>query len=112
MDKTILDCTKENLSQKKNRFFLEGDPGAVLMVEMVDEDESVLKRRISAMESDMKKAGLGYHFPVLSGKDISKVWALRKAGLGVLSHIPGEGRPVSVIEDTSVRVEVLEDYIS
>ena len=108
----IFEQTKENLSQKKNRFFLEGDPGAVLMVEMVDEDESVLKRRISAMESDMKKAGLGYHFPVLSGKDISKVWALRKAGLGVLSNIPGEGRPVSVIEDTSVRVEVLEDYIS
>ncbi|TFH28504.1 MAG: FAD-binding oxidoreductase [Bacteroidia bacterium] len=111
MDKTILDCTKENLSQKKNRFFLEGDPGAVLMVEMVDEDESVLKKRIMAMENEMRKAGLGYHFPVLSGKEISKVWALRKAGLGVLSNIPGEGRPVTVIEDTSVNVEVLEDYI-
>lgn len=112
MDKTILDCTKENITQMKNRFFLKGDPGAVLMVEMVDEDESVLEKRISAMEKDMKTAGLGYHFPVLRGKDISKVWALRKAGLGVLSNIPGEGRPVSVIEDTSVRVEVLEDYIS
>ncbi len=112
MDKTILDCTKENLTQKKNRFFLEGDPGAVLMVEMVDEDESVLKRRIMAMEKEMKKASLGYHFPVLTGKDISKVWALRKAGLGVLSNIPGEGRPVSVIEDTSVKVELLEEYIS
>ena len=112
MDKTILDCTRENLTQKKNRFFLEGDPGAVLMVEMVDENESNLNRRIMAMEKEMKMASLGYHFPVLTGKDISKVWALRKAGLGVLSNIPGEGRPVSVIEDTSVRVELLEDYIS
>ena len=111
MDKTILDCTRENLTQKQNRFFLEGDPGAVLMVEMVDEDESVLKRRIMAMEKEMRKASLGYHFPVLTGKDISRVWALRKAGLGVLSNIPGEGRPVSVIEDTSVRVELLEEYI-
>ncbi|MCK5066449.1 MAG: FAD-binding protein [Bacteroidales bacterium] len=112
MDKTILDCTKENLTQKKNRFFLEGDPGAVLMVEIVDEDESVLRKRISDMENEMRKAGLGYYFPVVTGNDISKVWALRKAGLGVLSNIPGEGRPVSVIEDTSVRVEMLEDYIS
>ncbi len=30
----------------------------------------------------------------------------------MLSNIPGEGRPVSVIEDTSVNVEVLEAYIT
>jgi FAD/FMN-containing dehydrogenase/Fe-S oxidoreductase len=111
MDKTILDCTKENLTQRKNRFFLSGDPGAVLMVELVDSDESVLHQRIGTMEKEMRAAGMGSHFPVLTGDDIGRVWALRKAGLGVLSNIPGEGRPVSVIEDTSVRVEVLEDYI-
>lgn len=112
MDKTILDCTKENLTQRKNRFFLEGDPGAVLMVEIVDEEESVLHKRTEAMVKDMQDSHLGYHYPVLYGKDIGKVWALRKAGLGVLSNVPGEGRPVSVIEDTSVNVEVLEDYIT
>jgi FAD/FMN-containing dehydrogenase/Fe-S oxidoreductase len=111
MDKTILDCTKENLAQRKNRFFLEGDPGAILIVEFYDDDPGRLALRISGMESDMKASGLGYHFPVVTGKDISRVWALRKAGLGVLSNLPGEGRPVSVIEDTSVNVEVLEDYI-
>lgn len=111
MDKTILDCTKGNLSQRKNRFFLQGDPGAVLMVELVDKDESVLQQRIARMEKEMRAAGMGTHFPVVSGDDIRKVWNLRKAGLGVLSNIPGDGRPVSVIEDTSVPVEVLEDYI-
>jgi len=112
MDKTILDCTKENLSQAKNRFFLSGDPGAVLIVELVDSDESLLHRRIDTMEKEMRAAGMGIHFPVLTGSDIGKVWALRKAGLGVLSNIPGDGRPVSVVEDTSVHVEVLEDYIT
>ena len=111
MDKTILDCTKENFTQRKNRFFLEGDPGAILIVELVDDSEERLNKRISSLEHDMRKKGLGFHFPVMKGKDISRVWALRKAGLGVLSNIPGEGRPVSVIEDTSVSVEVLEDYI-
>ena len=112
MDKTILDCTKGNLTQRKNRFFLSGDPGAVLMVELVDNDESLLDQRVATMEKEMRTAGMGTHFPVVKGKDIGKVWALRKAGLGVLSNIPGEGRPVSVVEDTSVHVEVLEDYIS
>ena len=112
MDKTILDCTKGNLTQNKNRFFISGDPGAILIVELVDRDESILQKRILTMEKEMRALGLGTHFPVLKGADIGKVWALRKAGLGVLSNIPGEGRPVSVIEDTSVRVEVLEEYIS
>jgi FAD/FMN-containing dehydrogenase/Fe-S oxidoreductase len=112
MDKTILDCTKGNLSQRKNRFFLEGDPGAILMVELMDQKESVLQHRIEEMVKEMSAAGLGYHFPVVRGGDIGKVWALRKAGLGVLSNIPGEGRPVSVIEDTSVSVERLEEYIT
>lgn len=111
MDKTILDCTRENLTQRKNRFFLSGDPGAILMVELVDSDEQVLQGRIETMEEEMRAAGLGSHFPVVRGNDIGRVWALRKAGLGVLSNLPGAGRPVSVIEDTSVRVEVLEDYI-
>ncbi len=112
MDKTILDCTRENITQRKNRFFLEGDPGAILMVEFMERDPEVLAERIAAMEKEMRDSGLGYHFPVVTGPDISRVWTLRKAGLGVLSNIPGEGRPVSVIEDTSVNVEVLEDYIT
>ena len=112
MDKTILDCTGENLTQRKNRFFLDGDPGAVLIVEFVDEDPGLLEDRIAAMVQEMKQSGMGYHYPVVTGKDISRVWALRKAGLGVLANIPGDGRPVSVIEDTSVKVEVLEDYIT
>jgi FAD/FMN-containing dehydrogenase/Fe-S oxidoreductase len=112
MDKTILDCTKGNLSQRKNRFFLEGDPGAILMVELMDQEEPVLQHRVEEMVKEMSAAGLGYHFPVVRGGDIGKVWALRKAGLGVLSNIPGEGRPVSVIEDTSVSVERLEEYIT
>lgn len=112
MDKTILDCTRDNLTQRKNRFFLQGDPGAILMVEMVDHSEEKLRKRIASLEQDMRAQGLGYHFPVVTGADISKLWALRKAGLGVLSNIPQEGRPVSVIEDTSVRVEVLESYIN
>jgi len=34
MDKTILDCTKNNREQQKNRFFVEGDPEAILMLEL------------------------------------------------------------------------------
>lgn len=34
MDRVILDCTKNNREQLKNRFFVEGDPAALLMLEV------------------------------------------------------------------------------
>jgi len=112
MDRTILECTRGNISQNRNRFFISGDPGAILIVEFAAESDNDNLGRATAMEAEMKGQNLGYHFPKILGSDISKVWALRKAGLGVLSNIKGDGKPVSVIEDTSVRVDLLEDYIA
>ena len=111
IDDVIVGCTKENIEQRKNRFFVEGDPGAILIVEFFDSDEEKIEQRASALIEDLRKAGLGYHFPLVFGSDINKVWALRKAGLGLLSNVEGEAKPVAVIEDTAVRPEDLPDYI-
>ena len=111
MDKVILDLTKENIEQEKNRFFVKGDPGAILIVEFAEEDPAIIQRKTKQMEAAMKEAGYGFHFPVIRGTDIKKVWELRKAGLGVLSNMPGDAKPVPVIEDTAVLPEILPDFI-
>jgi FAD/FMN-containing dehydrogenase/Fe-S oxidoreductase len=111
MDKTIMDLSKENISQKKNRFFIEGDPGAMLMVEFDKNSEEELQTAAKAMEAEMREAGLGYHFPLVLGKDIPKVWQVRKAGLGLLSNMKGDAKPVPVIEDTAILPEHLEEYL-
>jgi len=111
MDDKILQLTKDNFEQRKNRFFVKGDPGALLIVEFVAATRDELMAKSEALEKDMKANGYGYHFPVLFDDDIKKVWNLRKAGLGILSNLPGDAKPVSVIEDTSVVPEVLPDYI-
>jgi Fe-S oxidoreductase len=59
----------------------------------------------------MREAGLGYHFPLLFGSDTGKIWSLRKAGLGLLSNLPGDEKAVPVIEDTAVDVHDLPAYI-
>ncbi|MBU1719344.1 MAG: FAD-binding protein, partial [Bacteroidetes bacterium] len=111
MDKTIMDLTKENITQNKNRFFISGDPAAMLIVEFVASSEAEIDEATKALEADMLANGFGYHYPVVKGKDIGKVWALRKAGLGVLSNMPGDRKPVPVIEDTAVKPEFLPDYM-
>lgn len=111
MDDAILQLTKANITQRKNRFFLEGDPAAVLLVEIAEESEDALRQKAQLVVQSMQKANFGYHHPIVYGKDINKVWALRKAGLGVLSNMPGDAKPVAVIEDTAVNPELLTAYM-
>ncbi len=111
MDKTILDLTRKNITQSKNRFFLKGDPGAILIIEFARAHMDEIKQLHKDLEAAMRKKGLGYHFPLVTGQDIQRVWSLRKAGLGVMANIPGDAKPVSVIEDNSVNVNMLEDFI-
>lgn len=111
IDHYILECTKENREQNKNRFFVQGDPGAILVIEFVKETKEEILELTAQVEADMRAAGLGYHFPVLFGADTKKIWALRKAGLGLLSNLPGDEKAVPVIEDTAVDVNDLPNYI-
>ncbi len=112
MDSVILECTKDNIAQRRNRFFIEGDPGAILIIEFARETKEEIEAIAVRLVDELKAAGYGYHFPVLYGADINKVWALRKSGLGVLSNIPGDAKPVSLIEDTAVHPEYLPAYIA
>ncbi len=112
MDHVILEQTKANISQRKNRFFLQGDPAAVLIIELAEKTREEIDLKAEEIIKNLKLAGYGYHFPLVYNQDVSKVWALRKAGLGVLSNLPGDAKPVAVIEDTAVNPEVLPEYMN
>lgn len=105
IDNIILECTKQNIGQQKNRFFVKGDPGALLVVEFTRPTLAENEKLAAQMEAEMRANGLGYYFPIIHGADCSKVWALRKAGLGLLANVPGDPKAVACIEDTAVAVE-------
>ncbi len=111
IDHYILECTKENKEQLKNRFFVQGDPGAILVIEFNRNSREEVSAICSQVEASMRAASLGYHFPLLFGDDTKKIWSLRKAGLGLLSNLPGDAKAVPVIEDTAVDVADLPAYI-
>jgi FAD/FMN-containing dehydrogenase/Fe-S oxidoreductase len=111
IDHYILECTKDNIEQRKNRFFVQGDPGAILVIEFAKATRDEVLALTGQVEAEMREIGLGYHFPVLFGADTKKIWTLRKAGLGLLSNLPGDEKAVPVIEDTAVSVRDLPAYI-
>ncbi len=112
MDKVILDCTKNNRAQMANRFFVDGDPEALLMLQVSAHTEGELNKTISEVIKTIKNSGLSYAQPVLFGDDIAKAIELRKAGLGLLGNIVGDMKAVACIEDTAVALEDLKDFIA
>lgn len=112
IDHYVLECTKDNPEQRRNRFFVQGAPGAILVVEFRRDTREEIASIAGLVEAEMRKAGLGFHFPLLFGDDTKRIWNLRKAGLGLLSNLPGDEKAVAVIEDTAVDVNDLPAYIA
>jgi FAD/FMN-containing dehydrogenase/Fe-S oxidoreductase len=112
IDRHILECTKANLEQARNRFFVHGDPGAVLVIEIRHADRAHIEREFAAIEAECRAAGLGYAFPTVWGADVNRVWDLRRAGQGLMNNVEGDARPREVVEDTAVAVEDLPAYIA
>lgn len=111
MDGKILELSFQNLEQKRNSFFVEGMPAALLIAEFWGDTREEIDVKAAAFEKDAKASGLVYTNTRVYGSDVAKVWDLRKAGLGVLSGMKGDAKPIGVIEDTAVAPERLPAYM-
>lgn len=112
MDDVILDCTKTNTTYKAYRHFVEGNPKALLMLELKAETQDNLKTQTEALLTSLTNSGNSYAKPVLKGQDIYNALELRKAGLGLLGNMVGDRKAVACIEDTAVALEDLPNYIA
>ena len=111
-DRYILEATKGNIEQRRNRFFLEDDPEALLMIQFDGATTEEVHEKAEALIDRLKSAGLGYAFPVLDQPEkMKRAWDLRKAGLGLLMGLTRDSKTPTFVEDTAVRVADLPDYV-
>ncbi len=111
MDGDILELSKGNQEQQKNRFFVDGNPAALLIIELRADTRRELDNSAAVLENDLLYSGLVYKCTRVYGTDVAKVWALRKAGLGILGGMKGDAKPMGVIEDTAVAPKRLPAYM-
>jgi len=111
VDKFIMDFTIHHPEFHKNRFFIEGDPAAMLMVEFMEDSKELLHQKINLLITALQQTKLGYAYPVLYNADTKWAWDIRKAGLGLLRNLKGDAQPVNLIEDCAVATDDLPDYI-
>jgi len=111
MDDVILDCTKKNKKYEPYRFFVEGNPKALLLLELKSETLEDLEIQTEKLLISLQQSGLSYSLPILKEEDIDMAMELRKAGLGLLGNMVGDKKAVACIEDTAVALTDLPQYI-
>jgi FAD/FMN-containing dehydrogenase/Fe-S oxidoreductase len=107
LDRTVLRLAMGNLETARRAGFIQGDPAAVLIVEFSGAAEADLAARAEALEARLRWPCARLRDPAAQ----ANVWAVRKAGLGLLLGMKGDRKPVSFVEDTAVAPEHLPDYI-
>ncbi|MFN8412650.1 MAG: FAD-linked oxidase C-terminal domain-containing protein [Anaerolineales bacterium] len=80
-----------------------GDPAAVLVIEFSGEQPSALKDAVRRLGDVLTIAE--------TAEEQSRVWNIRKMGLGILDSRPQSARPVAFIEDCAVPVENLGEFV-
>lgn len=113
LDKLVLDIARENLLTKDLCGFLEGRPGAILIIEAAGDNAAEVDEQLNGVAEELKLKGLGYAYRmVLDAKGMADVWLMRTNGLGLMSSVKGTMKPQPFIEDPAVPLDVLPAYIA
>ena len=108
----ILRQARANLEYSRTMDFVEGDPEALLVVEVVGDSEAELEDKLDTLEYRLRRSGLGYAVSrLMKPADQARVWAVRMAGLGLMMNVPGDAKPLPFVEDTAVAPEVLPQFV-
>ena len=84
VDQYVLDSTRLNPEANRLRDFLEGDPAAILLIELYGDQAELLFPRLSALEDELRQRGFGYHHLGLTDPVVqARVWKLRTMALGL-----------------------------
>jgi len=111
-DKLILDLARDNIEQRARAAFVQGDPGAILIVEYAGESDGEVASKVDALEARRVREGFGYaaHLAYDVAEQQS-IWKLRKAGLGLLLGMKGDKKPIAFVEDTCVEPRHLKEFV-
>jgi FAD/FMN-containing dehydrogenase/Fe-S oxidoreductase len=113
MDRFILDNTRQSAAlDALRRTFIEGDPAALLCVELYGDRTDELPPRLDRLEADLAARGYGYrYYRALDLSAQATIWGLRESALGLSMSTKTDAKAISFVEDTAVAPERLRDYI-
>ncbi len=113
MDRDIFVLGRQNRALEPLLGWLQGDPGAVLMVEFDGTSPQEMRAGLQSLQGDPDVAGLAYAtYLATAPEQQAEILQFRRDGLGIYSTVKGRNKPTPFVEDSSVPVENLPAYIA
>jgi FAD/FMN-containing dehydrogenase/Fe-S oxidoreductase len=113
MDEDVVIRARKNLSIAPLTEWIEGNPKGILVVEFFGKSQEEVQQKAEGLVTDLMEKKRGYAWPILSAPAAQgKVWAVRKNGLGLMLGIKGDRKPIPFIEDSSIPIKHLPEYIN
>ena len=108
----ILDRCREARGFAHLLSFVEGEPDALLVVEVNGDSDLEVRSKLDTLKEDAQRKGLGYAcVNLMEPGEQAAVWALRSAGLGLLMSTKGDAKPLPYVEDAAVDPRNLGEYV-
>ena len=111
IDAPTLNCTKGHAGYEPLRSWVVGEPSAVQVVEFFADSAEALAIILTQAREQIAQITGVFAVVHLQGSDMSKVWEIRKAGLGLLMGKRGAKKAVAVIEDAVVPIQHLSAFM-
>ena len=91
--------------------FVDGLPGAVLVVEFTGDQQSELDDQVEKLQLQLRRSGYKNQINRCNTpEEIGNVWFIRKSVLGLHVSAPGDAKSIWVIDDASVPVEEMDGF--
>ncbi len=111
LDGKVVARARESLTTGAQADFFEGAPKGVLLVLFFGESVEEAEAKTRGLADELTK-GRAYACPVVVDPATqTRVWEVRKHGLGLMLRMKGDRKPIPFIEDAAIPVEHLADYI-
>ena len=112
IDAMLVGLTRAHAGYSKMLSFVDGEPEALLVVEFYGGSEAEVKGKARGLASSLSERGAGCSINfALGSEEQSNVWGVRRAGLGIMMSRRDEHKPIPCIEDVSVPVGSLPEYV-
>ncbi len=113
IDDVLLGLARAAPRWRERLTFVEGKPKAIYVVEFAGNDDRYIADRLAALDRHLARAGhRSGAVRLIDPASQANVWAVRKAGLGLLASMRGDAKPTPGIEDVAVPPAHLAGYMA
>ncbi|MCG3177734.1 MAG: hypothetical protein BIFFINMI_00053 [Phycisphaerae bacterium] len=111
-DRNLMDQTRHQPQYRRQSWWIQGNPAATLIIEYYGDTAEEAADKAAAIKRRLADAGVrGPWSDAITPQQQADVWAVRKAGLGLLMSKRGARKPIPFMEDCGVPVQHLPEYV-